>query len=147
MHYILNLKIFLDKDIDTELIKSKKIAYKLTDIDDNNNTNNINKEPDLIYSNGYNFIPTIHIKDLIELIDFFNENECSFNSLTESIDTRSSTGRMFIMIIGIFAEFERENIVERVKFGLERKVKEGYTIASKNLSYGYDKDKGEKNVI
>ena len=39
-------------------IKSKKIAYKLTDIDDNNNTNNINKEPDLIYSNGYNFIPT-----------------------------------------------------------------------------------------
>ena len=76
-------------------------------------------------------------KDLIELIDFFNENECSFNSLTESIDTRSSTGRMFIKIIGIFAEFERENIVERVKFGLERKVKEGYTIANKNISYGY----------
>lgn len=83
-------------------------------------------------------------KDLIELIDLFNENNCSFNSLTESIDTLSSTGRMFIKIIGIFAEFERENIVERVKIGLERKVKEGYTIASKNVSYGYTKEKGEK---
>ena len=62
----------------------------------------------------------------------------------ENIDTYSATGRMFIKIIGIFAEFERENIVERVRLGLERKVKEGYTIASKNVSYGYTKDKGEK---
>ncbi len=83
-------------------------------------------------------------RDLIDMIDFFNKNNCSFNSLTENIDTKSSTGRMFIKIIGIFAEFERENIVERVKLGLERKVKEGYTIASKNLSYGYCKTKGEK---
>ena len=83
-------------------------------------------------------------KDLIELVELFNKYNCSFNSLNESIDTKSSTGRMFIKIIGIFAEFERENIVERVKLGLERKVKEGYTIASRNLSYGYKKEKGEK---
>ncbi len=83
-------------------------------------------------------------KDLIELVDMFNKYNCAFNSLTESIDTLSPTGRMFIKIIGIFAEFERESIVERVKFGLERKVKEGYTIASKNVSYGYNKNKGEK---
>lgn len=83
-------------------------------------------------------------KDLIELVDFFNLNNCSFNSFTENIDTLSSTGRMFIKIIGIFAEFERENISERVKFGLERKVKEGYSIASKNISYGYYKEKNNK---
>ena len=83
-------------------------------------------------------------KDLIEMVDLFNKYECSFNSLTENIDTKSSTGRMFIKIIGIFAEFERENIVERVKLGLERKVREGYTIASNNISYGYQKRIGEK---
>ena len=83
-------------------------------------------------------------KDLIELIELFNENNCSFNSFTENIDTLSATGRMFIKIIGTFAEFERENIVERVKLGLERKVKEGYSIASKNISYGYNKEKGNK---
>ena len=78
-------------------------------------------------------------KDLIELVELFNKYNCSFNSFTESIDTSSSTGRMFIKIIGIFAEFERENIAERVRMGLERKVKEGYSIASRNVSYGYDK--------
>ena len=82
-------------------------------------------------------------KDLIELIELFNTCNCSFNSLTESIDTESPTGRMFIKIIGIFAEFERETIVERIKIGLERKVREGYTIANKNISYGYYKNKGD----
>lgn len=86
-------------------------------------------------------------RDLIDLIDLFNAYNCSFNSLTENIDTKSSTGRMFIKIIGIFAEFERESIVERVKLGLERKVKEGYTIGSKNISYGYVKRRGEKIQI
>ena len=86
-------------------------------------------------------------RDLIDLIDFFNNNDCSFNSLTENIDTKSSTGRMFIKIIGIFAEFERENIVERVKLGLERKVREGYTIASKNISFGYNKEIGKRIQI
>lgn len=83
-------------------------------------------------------------KDLIDLVELFNKYNCSFNSLNESIDTKSSTGRMFIKIIGIFAEFERENIIERVKLGLERKVREGFTIASKNISYGYRKPKGKK---
>lgn len=83
-------------------------------------------------------------KDLIDLVELFNRYNCSFNSLSESIDTKTSTGRMFIKIIGIFAEFERENIVERVRLGLERKVKEGYTIASKNISFGYKREKGKK---
>jgi site-specific DNA recombinase len=52
-------------------------------------------------------------KDLSELLELFKEYDCAFNSLMESIDTQSASGRMFLKIIGIFAEFERENIVER----------------------------------
>ena len=63
---------------------------------------------------------TRSVKNLIELIDLFQKYNCEFNSLTESIDTSSATGRMFLKIIGIFAEFERENIVERTKVGFER---------------------------
>jgi site-specific DNA recombinase len=74
----------------------------------------------------------------------FNKYQCAFNSLTESIDTQTATGRMFIKIIGIFAEFERENIIERVKIACERKVKEGYTLASHSISYGYDRKIGQK---
>lgn len=87
---------------------------------------------------------TRSVKNLLELVEIFQMYECEFNSLTESIDTTSATGRMFLKIIGIFAEFERENIVERTKVGFERKVKEGYTLASRTTSYGYDKIKGEK---
>jgi site-specific DNA recombinase len=51
---------------------------------------------------------------------------------------------MFIKIIGIFAEFERENIGERVRLGKERKAREGFTTASYFTSYGYEIEKGEK---
>ena len=81
--------------------------------------------------------------DLIYLIDLFNDNNCAFNSLTESIDTQTASGRMFLKIIGIFAEFERENIIERVKVGIERKIREGYAIGGL-ASYGYDRPKNQK---
>jgi len=83
-------------------------------------------------------------KDLIELVDLFEECDCVFNSLTESIDTDTPSGRMFLKIIGIFAEFERENLASRLKLGFERKVKEGYSLANNVLSYGYTKKKGQK---
>jgi len=45
-------------------------------------------------------------KDLIDLTDIFKEYHCNFNSVMESIDTQTASGRMFLKIIGIFAEFE-----------------------------------------
>ena len=82
--------------------------------------------------------------DLIYLIDLFNEHDCSFNSLMESIDTQTASGRMFLKIIGIFAEFERENIAERIILGRERKVNEGLTLCSRTASYGYHRADGQK---
>ncbi|MCL2194411.1 MAG: recombinase family protein [Oscillospiraceae bacterium] len=82
--------------------------------------------------------------DLIYLVDLFNEHGCAFNSLMESIDTHTASGRMFLKIIGIFAEFERENIAERIVLGRERKVKEGLTLCSYIASYGYDRPTGQK---
>jgi len=81
--------------------------------------------------------------DLVYLVDLFNQKDCAFNSLTESIDTQTASGRMFLKIIGIFAEFERENIIERTKVGIERKVREGYKVGG-NTSYGYDLEKNQK---
>lgn len=87
---------------------------------------------------------TRNTADLIYLVNLFNTYGCAFNSLSESIDTQTASGRMFIKIIGIFAEFERENIIERTKIGFERKVKEGYTLATNTTSYGYDRKPGQK---
>jgi len=83
-------------------------------------------------------------RDLIDLTEVFKEHNCTFNSLMESIDTQTASGRMFLKIIGIFAEFERENIIERITLACEKKVKEGYTLGNFTTSYGYDREKGEK---
>jgi len=80
-------------------------------------------------------------KNLLELVELFEESGCAFNSLTESIDTDTPSGRMFLKIIGIFAEFEWENLVSRLKLGFERKAKEGYI---SNLCYGYTRENGQK---
>ena len=85
---------------------------------------------------------TRSVGDLVYLIDVFNENNCAFNSLMESLDTSTASGRMFIKIIGIFAEFERENIAERVRVGKERKAREGYANTTHQSSYGYDREYG-----
>jgi len=87
---------------------------------------------------------TRSVADLVYLIDLFKAHQCDFNSLMESIDTGTASGRMFIKIIGIFAEFERENISERVRIGKERKTREGYTNNSRHRSYGYDRPIGER---
>lgn len=62
----------------------------------------------------------------------------------ESLDTSTASGRMFIKIIGIFAEFERENIAERVRVGKERKAREGYTNCTNTKSYGFNRENGER---
>ena len=85
-------------------------------------------------------------KDLITLMETFNNNNCAFNSLMESIDTGTPSGRMFIKIIGIFAEFERENLIERVSVALEKKVREGYTISGFSVPYGYIRENGNREI-
>jgi len=87
---------------------------------------------------------TRSIRDLITLNDIFQEYNCGFNSIMENIDTRTASGRMFLKLLGIFAEFERENLIERITLACEKKVKEGYSLTYFIQSYGYYRNKGEK---
>ena len=88
---------------------------------------------------------TRSIRDLVSLMDLFQEYNCGFSSLTESIDTNTASGRMFIKIIGIFAEFERENLIERVSIGKEKKARDGYTNSS-IAAYGYSRELGNRLI-
>ena len=98
---------------------------------------------------------TRSIRDLLDIVDLLTENDCEFNSLIEKIDTTTATGRMFLKILGIFAEFERENLSERVRLGFERKTNEGYVVSSYKLAYGYlrvdnkniDINKEQANIV
>ena len=58
------------------------------------------------------------LKDLVEIIHDLNQREVGFRSLTESIDTTSSGGRLVFHIFGALAEFEHSLIRERTIAGL-----------------------------
>ncbi len=55
---------------------------------------------------------------LIAALQQFRDLGIDFISHTQAIDTTTPMGRLFFHVIGSFAEFEREVIVERVKAGL-----------------------------
>lgn len=55
---------------------------------------------------------------LIAALAEFNVLGIDFISHTQAIDTTTAMGRLFFHVIGSFAEFEREIIVERVRAGL-----------------------------
>ena len=58
------------------------------------------------------------LKHLIQLIGELELKGISFQSLQESIDTNSSSGKLIFHIFGALAEFERNLIIERTKAGL-----------------------------
>ncbi|MGU3401346.1 recombinase family protein [Brucellaceae bacterium D45D] len=57
--------------------------------------------------------------DLIQTVSGLSKRGCEFRSLTESIDTSSSGGRLVFHMMGAMAEFERAIISERTKAGME----------------------------
>lgn len=58
------------------------------------------------------------LKDLIEWVNRLEKWGISFRSLEESIDTRSSSGKLIFHIFGALAEFERNLIEDRTRAGL-----------------------------
>lgn len=59
------------------------------------------------------------LPDLILLIHKLSSAGQGFCSLTETIDTGSASGRLFLHVMGALAEFERALIGERTKAGLQ----------------------------
>jgi DNA invertase Pin-like site-specific DNA recombinase len=58
------------------------------------------------------------LKHLVELVEYFNDNDIGFVSLTEGFDTTTNGGKLIFHIFGALAEFERGLIEERTRAGL-----------------------------
>ncbi|MCG8312825.1 MAG: recombinase family protein [Pseudomonadales bacterium] len=58
------------------------------------------------------------LKDLVEIVNELELKSVGFQSLNESIDTTSPTGKLIFHIFASLAEFERSLIQERTKAGL-----------------------------
>jgi DNA invertase Pin-like site-specific DNA recombinase len=59
------------------------------------------------------------LRDLVDLVALFHDQEMNFVSLHDHINTTTATGRFTFNIFASLAEFEREIIRERTKAGLD----------------------------
>ena len=75
------------------------------------------------------------LKDLILTIDKLKDLGIDFVSLQDKIETTSASGKLMFHIISAFAEFERNIIGDRTKFGMERKAREGGFITKAPKGY------------
>ncbi len=75
------------------------------------------------------------LKDLILTIDKLKGWGIDFISMQDKIETTSASGKLMFHIISAFAEFERNIIGDRTKFGMERKAKEGGFITKAPKGY------------
>ena len=86
-------------------------------------------------------------KDTLYLIeDVFNPNGVDFMSMQESMDTSTPLGRLMLGILSAFAQLERENIFERTRMGMRKRVESGLWPGGGNTPYGYDYDK-ERGIL
>ncbi len=58
------------------------------------------------------------VKNLVDLVGELHQQGVQFKSLTDAIDTGTSSGRFFIHVMASLAEMERELTVERTRAGL-----------------------------
>jgi site-specific DNA recombinase len=88
------------------------------------------------------------VRGLAQILEELDACGVAFRSATEPFDTTTPAGRMMVQMFGVFAEFERATIIDRVIAGMERKAARG-AWTSGTYPYGYraDKETGHLQLV
>ncbi len=65
------------------------------------------------------------VKGLIDLVNKLHEEEVHFKSITDNVDTSTTSGRFFFHVMASLAQMERELVAERTRAGLAAAKKQG----------------------
>ncbi len=87
-------------------------------------------------------------KDTLHLIeDVMIPANVAFISILESFNTDTAFGRAMVGILSVFAQLERENIFERTRGGMQKRVEKGYWPGGGRTPYGYDYDSAKGVLV
>jgi site-specific DNA recombinase len=85
------------------------------------------------------------VRQLAQTAEELERSGVALRSATEPFDTSSPAGKMMLQMLGVFAEFERATIVERITVGMERAASQGRWVVGK-VPYGYLREKETKLI-
>ena len=81
------------------------------------------------------------VRDLLGLIDTLADHGVAFAAVSQDFDTADPVGVLTVSILGSFAQFERELLIERTKEGhLARVKRQDFSMGP--LPFGYRKEEG-----
>lgn len=82
------------------------------------------REGDTIYIHDFSRLAR-STKDLLEIIEQLQAKKVNLVSNKEALDTGTPTGKLMLTVIAAINEFERQNLLERQREGIEIAKREG----------------------
>lgn len=87
-------------------------------------------------------------RDTLYLIEeVFNKYNVGFISIRENFDTTSPFGKAMIGILSVFAQLERETILERTRLGLRKRAEAGLWRGGGKIPFPYDYDEKQGILV
>ncbi|TCJ34572.1 recombinase family protein [Parafrankia sp. BMG5.11] len=86
------------------------------------------------------------LRVLCQIVDELDKTGVTFRSATEPFDTSTHIGRMLMQILGMFAEFERAAMIDRIRKALRAKSAKGGWHAGRT-PYGYTVDENKLFLV
>ncbi len=85
------------------------------------------------------------IRDTMDISERLDKTGADLVSLTEKIDTTSAAGKMVFRMLSVMAQFESEQISERVSTAMQYKKKQGGRVGS--IPFGKRLDADNDNLV
>lgn len=116
---------------------TEKVSGKNTDRPELKKMLEYVREGDTVYVHDFSRLAR-STKDLLDIVDQLNNKNVSIVSNKENIDSRTPTGKLMLTMIGAIAEFERTNLLERQREGIEIAKREKRYKGRKEISIDED---------
>lgn len=113
-------------EVQTDELEKYGCTKLFTDIASGVKTNRKGFEAMLSFARAGDIIVVVRLdrlgrslKELIHVVNWLEQRNISFVSLSENIDTTTATGKLIFNLFASLADFERNLIIERTKAGLD----------------------------